>query len=250
MSACGKPRSLLPVNAATTISSLSTGSLRTVPSQMSPWNTTLYGVSAVSSQSGTRKLAVRASGSTAARATSFQPPSWISSVASLSGTSTGARMAFSFSTPLLSVCMANMIGPSFRSGCALTRLPDTFQSSNQTRNVPPARVPDLSAQPVSRISCSSGGESGIGPLLETSAKPPASQPGSTSRETSCVPEAVSRRKVSRAIAPAGAASRDKAASDSNAPSATGEESSGEPMKRRPSEATPQCSPTPRTALSR
>ena len=218
MSACGKPRSLLPVKAATTISSLSAGSLRTVPSQVSPANTTRYGVSTVSSQSGTRKVAVRASGSTAERATSFQPPSWISNVASLPSASSGARRAFSFSTPLLSVCIANMIGPSFRSGWAVTRLPDTFQSANHKRSVPPALVPRLSAQPVSRISCSAGGESGIGPLLETSARPPVSQPGSTSRETSCAPEAVSRRSVRRAKSPDDSAWSDKLASDSNAPS--------------------------------
>ena len=159
-------------------------------------------------------------------------------------------IAFSLRTFLLSVCIANMIGPNSRSGNWSSLLPDTLQSSNHIRSMPPRRVPGFRAHPVSRISCSSGGDDPTLPALETSAMPPVSQFASTTRASSSMPSAVSARNV-RLYPPAdGSASSERSAPVSNAPVTTGADSSSAPMNRRPSVEIPQLSPTPRTALSR
>ena len=131
-SACGKPRSLFPVKAATTVRAFDRGSRRMVPSNVAgavcPFVSrdayeTRYSWSLASSQFVRRKVAVRASGSMLARPASRHPTALpcarTESLTSCdSDGPTGAICAVSFITRRLRVYCVNRIGPKARSSWA------------------------------------------------------------------------------------------------------------------------------------
>ncbi len=137
-----------------------------------------------------RNVAVRESGSIDERAIVFQPVRSTWSATSLPGSSTGAICAVSFSARRLSVWSANRIGPKARSSRASTMPPETCQSRNQNRIVPPRCVPARSPKP-GRIEVSRG-DGSTGPEWLTRATPPYGQPQGTLSEGTTVTRLSSR----------------------------------------------------------